>query len=110
MASRTEEQLGEVCLNVAEVLTKSKFGFIGEISPDGRLDDLVISNPGWETCSMANPIGHRIVPGGFEIHGLYARAKGKYILISNDPPSHPDSIGIPKGHPPLSLPRRPLEV
>ena len=28
--------------------------------------------------------------------------KDNISLISNDPPSHPDSIGIPKGHPPLS--------
>ena len=92
-----------MCLNVAEELTRSKFGFIGEIGADGRLIDLVISNPGWENCSMANPIGHRTVPGGFEIHGLYGRVvKDNASLISNDPPSHPDSIGIPKGHPPLS--------
>ena len=100
---QTEEELGGMCLTVAEEVTSSQFGFIGELNAECRLDDIAISDPGWSACKMANPTGHRIVPTGFEVHGIYGRVlrdgKGFY---TNNPPSHPDSIGLPKGHPPLN--------
>ena len=103
LTCETEEQLGNLCLNVAEALTQSDFGFIGEISPDGLLHELAISDPGWLNCAMHSPSGHRRLPADFKIHGLYGRvlAEGK-SLFTNDPTSHPDSIGLPQGHPPLT--------
>ncbi|MEW6667512.1 MAG: ATP-binding protein [Thermodesulfobacteriota bacterium] len=99
----TEEDLGRACLSVAEEVTGSKFGFIGRLGPDGLLHDIAVSDPGWELCTMHDKAGHRRPPGNFRIHGLYGRVltDGK-ALIANDPISHPDSIGIPKGHPPLT--------
>ncbi len=103
LTCETEEQLGTACLTALEDLTQSKFSFIGEIGPDGLLHDLAISNPGWEQCAMYDKSGHRRPPGDFRIHGLYGRVlmDGK-SLLSNDPSSHPDSIGIPDGHPALT--------
>ena len=103
---QTEEELGRVCLAIAEEITESKAGFIGEINSQGRLDDIAISDPGWEACSMAIPNGHtgyRVVPTSLEIHGLYGRVMldGKGFF-TNDPCLHPDSIGLPTGHPPLA--------
>jgi PAS domain S-box-containing protein len=98
LTCETEEKLGRVCLAVAEELTQSKFGFIGEINArTGRLDDIAISDPGWEACRMTDPVGHgKTFPGGFEIEGIYDRviqdAKG---FFTNDPASHPDCIGVP---------------
>ena len=99
----TEEQLGSICLEVIEALTGSTIGFIGEIGSDDLLYDITISNPGWEACAMIDQTGHRRKPGAFKLHGLYGRVlkDGKSLLV-NDPASHPDSIGIPKGHPPLT--------
>ena len=101
LSSRTEEALGNVCLNVAEEITESKFGFIGEINEDG-LEDISISNPGWDACIMYDQSGHKRSPNNFKIHGIYGRVllDGKGIF-TNDPPNHPDSIGLPFGHPPL---------
>ncbi len=98
----TEEALGEVCLLVAEQVTQSKFGFIGEINPKG-LEDIAISNPGWEACKIIASNGHRRPPGNFKIHGLYGKvlSDGK-SFYTNDPAHHPDSIGLPAGHPPLA--------
>jgi PAS domain S-box-containing protein len=103
LTCETEAGLGRICLIVAEELTQSTSGFIGQINNEGRLDDIAISDPGWEACRMANPTGHRMVPGGFLVHGIYGRVihDGRGFF-TNDPPSHPDTIGVPAGHPPLS--------
>ena len=97
----TEEELGEACLEVIQGATGSRIGFIGELGPDG-LQNIAISNPGWEACRHFGPEGHRRPPGSFKIHGLYGRVltDGKGYF-TNDPASHPDSIGLPEGHPPL---------
>ena len=102
LTCNTQEELGSKCLTVAEELTGSKIGFIGEIGEDGFLHDIAISDPCWELCRMYDKTGHRRPPGNFKIHGLYGRVlqDGKSLLV-NDPSSHPDSIGVPEGHPPL---------
>ncbi|MGE5894838.1 MAG: transporter substrate-binding domain-containing protein [bacterium] len=102
LACDTEEELGRTCLAVAEEVTRSKFGFIGEIGADGFLHDIAISDPGWELCTMYDKTGHRRPPGNFKPHGIYGRVllDGK-SFYTNDPASHPDSIGTPEGHPPL---------
>ena len=104
LTCQTEEELGRVCLAVAEEETQSKFGFVGEInSQTGKLDDIAISDPGWEACRMQDQSGPgKRSPVGFAIHGIYGRVllDGKGFF-TNDPPSYPDSIGTPAGHPPL---------
>jgi PAS domain S-box-containing protein len=103
LTSETEEELGRACLAVAEEVTKSRFGFIGEVGPDGLLHDLAISDPGWKLCTMQDKTGHRRPPGDFTLHGLYGRVilDGKGFF-TNEPSSHPDSIGTPEGHPRIS--------
>jgi len=104
LASETEEELGRACLSVAEEMTQSKFGFIDELNPaTGKLDILAISDPGWDLCRMEDKTGHGKAPISVNIHGIYGKVflDGKPML-TNDPASHPDSIGIPEGHPPLT--------
>ncbi len=95
------EDLGLVCLDVVEKVTRSRFGFIGHISPQGDLDDDAISDPGWGECTIVQRHGHGSI--SFKAQGLYGRVmldrKGFY---TNSPASHPDSIGLPPGHPPLT--------
>ncbi len=99
----TEEEFGKECLQVAEMITCSKFGFIGEIGPDGLSRFLAISNPGWEACRMYEKAGERRFLGSFAIHGIYGRVlKDGKGLIANDPATHPDRIGFPEGHPPVT--------
>ncbi|MCF8105181.1 MAG: PAS domain-containing protein, partial [Desulfohalobiaceae bacterium] len=40
----TEGELGSVCLDVAEQVTQSAFGFIGKLSPSGHLEDIAVSD------------------------------------------------------------------
>jgi PAS domain S-box-containing protein len=101
LTTRSEKELGDVCLAIAQEITQSEFGFIGNVNTDG-LEDIAISNPGWDACTITSPQGHTITGNNFKIHGLYGKVitDGK-SLITNNPPKHPDSIGLPEGHPPL---------
>lgn len=98
----SDEELARVVLQVAEEITDSKFGFVGEIGPDGLLHDMAISDTGWEQCAMADQDGHRKPPGNFKLCGLYGHvlAEGR-SLLTNEPGAHPASIGTPPGHPHL---------
>jgi len=102
LTAETEEELGRACLAVAEEVTGSKFGFISEIEPDGLLHVLAMSDPGWAACTMSDKTGHRRPPGDFKVHGIYGRVvlDGKGFF-TNDPASHPASIGTSEGHPPI---------
>jgi PAS domain S-box-containing protein len=101
LTCETQEDLGTACLDVAEKITQSKFGFVGQINEKG-LEDIAISNPGWDACKIIDAAGHRRPPGSFAIHGIYGRVLSDGMsLFTNDPVHHPDRIGIPPGHPPL---------
>ncbi len=103
LASGTEEELGRGCLAIAEELTQSKFGFIAEMNSRGLLDDIAISDPGWAACKMPHTAGKKVMLTDLELRGLYGRVvRGGKPVIANDPGSHPDSIGTPKGHPALT--------
>jgi PAS domain S-box-containing protein len=102
LSCQTEEELGAVCLSVAEEITQSRFGFIGEIDAEG-LQDIAISNPGWSACRMIESSPHRRPLGNFKVHGVYGRVlKDGKSLFTNDLKCHPDSIGLPPGHPPVT--------
>ncbi len=98
---KTDERLGKTCLAVCEKVTGSKFGFICEINEEKTLDTLAISDSGWNECKMAQSNAVKFIKG-MKIHGLYGAAirRGRPVL-TNNPGSHPDSIGTSEGHPPV---------
>ncbi len=100
--AETKEELGIACLYVALDVTGSQIGFVGEVGADGLMHDLAISNSGWDECLMYDKTGHRRLPGEHILQGLYGRVinSGK-SFFTNDARAHPDSIGVPEGHPPL---------
>ena len=103
MQAKTEEEVGNACLSVALKVTGSQFGFVNEMGADGLLHDIAKSELGWEQCLMYDKTGHRCPPSNFVVHGLYGSViKNKKSFFTNDPPSHPDSIGLPYGHPPIT--------
>ena len=98
----TEEELGRTCLDAAEELTGSKFGFIAEINQKGLLDDIAISDPGWAACRMPG-FSKTILPRDMPIRGLFGKViQNERSLIVNDPAAHPASVGTPQGHPELT--------
>ena len=104
LASPTEEEVGRVCLEVAEEVTQSRFGLVGEVNHEtGLLDTVAISDPGWEACRMEGSGRRAAKPIGLRIRGLHGRVvRDGASLVTNAPSSHPDSIGTPPGHPPIT--------
>jgi two-component system sensor histidine kinase/response regulator len=101
LRSESEEEVARTCLSVAEELTDSKFGFIGEVNQSDRFNTIALSDPGWDTCKMPKSDGAVLIKD-MEIRGIWGRVlKDEQSLIVNDPASHPDRLVIPEGHPPL---------
>ncbi len=102
LTCETEEEVACRCLAVAEELTGSKFGFIGELNEAGLCDAIAISNPGWDACKMPNSEAARLIKN-MPIRGIdRSTLREGQSRIVNDPASHPDSVGIPAGHPPIT--------
>ncbi|MBM3324145.1 MAG: PAS domain S-box protein, partial [Calditrichaeota bacterium] len=97
-----EEDLAQTSLEVAEELVGTKFGFFGEVNSEGKFDTFAISNPGWDECKMPESEATRLIKG-MEIRGMVflPLLDGKSRII-NDPSSHPESVGTPKGHPKIT--------
>jgi PAS domain S-box-containing protein len=102
LTCESEEKLGETCLAVAEDLTGSRFGFIGELNREGNLGCIAISDLGWEACKMPGS-EDLVLPKNFQVHGIYGVClrEGR-TEIANDPATHPERVGTPPGHPPIT--------
>ncbi len=98
-SNEPDSKIAATCLYLAESLTDSQFGFIGEINEAGRLDVLSLSDPGWEACTIPKTRAPVLLKD-MRIRGLWAEPikDGKPHLVNN-PQSVPDRSGTPAGHP-----------
>ena len=102
MKCDTDKEVAEACLLIAQELTGSAFGFIGELNHIGRFDTIALSNPGWEACAIQDSDKTQLIKNR-EVRGIWGTVlKSEKSLIVNDPSAHPDSVGTPEGHPPLT--------
>ncbi|MDP3024633.1 MAG: PAS domain S-box protein [candidate division Zixibacteria bacterium] len=102
LVCETDEEVARKCLAVAEELTGSKFGFIGELNQAGRFDTIAMSDPGWEACRMPKSNAVMMIKD-MEVRGIWGRVlKDEQSQTVNDPTSHPDRVGVPEGHPPIT--------
>ena len=99
ITDESDSDLAASCLHLAESLTDSRFGFIGEVNARNRLDTTSMSDPGWEACRIPKSNAPVLI-NNMKIRGLWAEAinDGKTHII-NSPDSHPGRVGIPMGHP-----------
>lgn len=98
----TVNEVGNECLKVAEELTGSQFGFIGSINSKGKFDTTALSDPGWGECRVPETDAVLQI-NNMEIRGIWGDViKNGTSLIVNDPPSYPNRVGIPPGHPELN--------
>ncbi len=97
LTCETEEDVVGKCLEVAENLTESEFGFFGEINENGRLDYMAFTSPVWEACEIPNAIESIM---DMEIVSYWGRTIiEEKSQIVNHPESDPDRRGLPEGHP-----------
>ncbi|WP_236021770.1 sensor histidine kinase [Geomesophilobacter sediminis] len=98
----TEEDVAQVCLKVAQELTGSAYGFIGELNAEGRFDTTTLSRSGWDACQVPMPGAAQLLKSmpnrGINRAGL--RDRKSWII--NDPEHHPDRVQKPEGHPPIT--------
>nr|MBC8279060.1 PAS domain S-box protein [FCB group bacterium] len=87
------------CINMAEELTGSEYGLIGEVNEAGRFDTISYGDLGWAICKI--PESDAIaLSKNMLIRGIWGQAilKGESQIV-NDTTSHPESLGFPEGHP-----------
>lgn len=98
----SEEEVARICLKVAEDLTGSAFGFIGELSDEGFFDTTTLSDAGWAACHIPHQEAVQLLKNmpnrGINRVGL--RENASWII--NDPGSHPEAVERPAGHPPIT--------
>ena len=102
LTAKSETEIAKVFLAEAEQLTGSGFGFVGEVNAQGTFDTTAISNPGWDACTMPESDAVMMI-NDMPIRGLWGKViqTGEPLLVE-DPTQHPDRVGIPEGHPPLT--------
>jgi signal transduction histidine kinase/DNA-binding response OmpR family regulator len=101
LTCENDKQVARQCLAVAEELTASKFGFIGELNKEGQLDTIALSDPGWSACNIPEADALAMLRN-MPIRGIWSTAlRAGQSQIINDPASHPDRVGTPQGHPPI---------
>jgi len=102
LTCETQQEVAQTCLTVAEELTGSAFGFIGEINQAGRFDTIALSDPGWAACKVPNREATALLTD-MPIRGLWGMVLHRETsLIINDPTTHADRVGTPAGHPELT--------
>jgi hypothetical protein len=55
LSCETDADVARVCIEEAQKLTSSAFGFIGEINQAGRFDTIAMTDPGWEAVECPDP-------------------------------------------------------
>jgi len=104
LTCEAEEEVAKVTLGIAEELTGSKFGFIGEISAAGLMDTIAISNPGWEACEVIVSDAVHFIKN-MPLRGIDRSTlrEGRSRIVNADQiTTHPDRVGVPRGHPPIT--------
>lgn len=102
LAAETDAEVARAFLAVAEDLTGSRFGFVAERNPAGRLDTLALSDPGWEACRIPRTDAVVLIQN-MEVRGIRGLVlQEAKSLIANDPATHPAFIPPPEGHPPIT--------
>jgi PAS domain S-box-containing protein len=85
-------------------ITQSEYGFIGELLEDSNgkyLKTYAISDISWDAATKA--FYHEHAPQGMEFRNLKTLfglvITDHQIVLTNDPQKHPNSGGLPPGHP-----------
>jgi len=95
----TEEEVARACLKIAEELTGSSYGFIGEMSQEGLFDTTMISEAGWGACGVPKGEAEILLRSMPDRGFIRAGLKEGRPWIINAPDSHPERVERPEEHP-----------
>lgn len=102
LQTRSKQMVAKTCLAVAQELTGSEFSFIGEVTPEHLFTITAVSDPGWEACRISEAQADALIRN-MDIRGIWGQVILKeQPLVVNNPLGHPDRVGVPEGHPPLT--------
>lgn len=105
VSCKKEEEIWQTALSASEELTRSKYGFIGELNSIGLFDTRALSDPGWDACLMPGSEA-TISIKDMEIRGVdrSTMREGRSRIVNGEEAinSHPDHVERPKEHPPLT--------
>jgi len=92
--AQTEDRVLEACL----AATDSVYGMIGVINEHGKYDTTTYNNHTLQNCAFPEALAWELSTG-MTIRGIWGwpMLHGK-PLICNDLLTHPDRVGLPKGH------------
>jgi len=98
----TEEDVAQLGLKIAEELTGSAIGFIGELNQQHRFDTTLLSAAGWAACQIPRDQAVELLSNmpNRGINRIGLQEGGAWIV--NDPANHPDRVEKPEGHPPIT--------
>lgn len=105
---KTDEQLGDACLAIAQWLTDSPVGLIGEINESGQHDTFALSSGIGDVLNGCKIPGGKVRPffKNSPLRGIdrWVEKEGKPRIINGEEAikSHPDYVGFPEGHPPIT--------
>ena len=102
LSCETEEDVARVCLRIAENLSGSSYGFIGELNPQGLFDTTTLSDTGWNACQVPRAEAVTMLKSmpNRGINRIGLREQRSWII--NDPATHPEATSRPPGHPDIS--------
>lgn len=102
LSNKTDMDVTRSCLEVAEDLTSSEFGFLGVLNEYGNLDNIAISLQALNNYKF-NSFEFKEFLTNRKIDSYWGRTiKEEKSQIVNDPESDPDRKGLPEGHPPIT--------
>ena len=80
-----EEEVARTCLELAQELTESEFGLIGEVDQDNHLRVITPSEGGWSIRGRLKKPGSRM-SSDMRARGIWDKVlRGKHSLVVNDP-------------------------
>ncbi|MEZ4598339.1 MAG: ATP-binding protein [Syntrophotaleaceae bacterium] len=98
-ACESEDEVARLGLRIAEEISGSAIGFIGELNPEGRFDTTTLSEAGWEACGVPRSEAAEMLRNMPNRGFLRAGIETGESWIVNNPDAHPASVTRPSGHP-----------
>jgi GAF domain-containing protein len=94
--SKKTREVAQKWLKEAMQLANSKYGWVGVINKNGRVDILAMSDSTWEVCTVSF-IESSLV--NIDLRGIRGRVlKEQRSILTNSPELDPDWIRPPDGH------------